>query len=103
MRRDAYNVYRPASITCLAICRPSAIVSAGSCFASRRRIAICVRSISPSATAAITLRADELDGLHRLRRVVPGHRDRLPRRRFTPVGPQLLRAQDARFQRVHLR
>jgi len=52
-----YSAYRPASITCRAICRPIAIVSAGSCLANRRTMAIWVLSMSPSATAAITLRA----------------------------------------------
>jgi hypothetical protein len=53
-----YKLYRPAASTWRAICRPRPIVSAGSYFESRRTMAIWVRSISPSATAATTLRAD---------------------------------------------
>src|ERR1039458_3344286 len=52
----SYSEYRPAASTCLAIWRPIPMVSAGSCLDRRRRIAIWVLSISPSATAAITLR-----------------------------------------------
>jgi len=54
---SGYSVYRPAATTCRAICRPSAMVSAGSCLASRRTIAIWVRNMSPSATAATTFLA----------------------------------------------
>lgn len=56
LRKVPYKLYRPASSTCLAIWRPNAMVSVGSCLASRRWMAICVRSMSPSATLAITLR-----------------------------------------------
>ncbi len=48
------SVYFPRSITFCAICCRSSMVLNGSYFASRRRIASCVRSMSPSATAAIT-------------------------------------------------
>jgi len=50
--------YRPAASTCWAIWRPRAMVFAGSCLASLRTMAIWVLSISPSATAATTLRAE---------------------------------------------
>jgi hypothetical protein len=53
----AYSVYRPTSSTRAATLRFKAIVSTTSAFASRRRIDSCVRCISPSATAATTLRA----------------------------------------------
>lgn len=51
-----YSVYRPASMTRRAISRPTAMVLAGSYLARRRRIANWVRSMSPSATAVMTLR-----------------------------------------------
>ncbi len=50
-------MYLPCSMTFCAICWRSSIVLCGSCFPSRRRMANCVRSMSPSATAAIILRA----------------------------------------------
>jgi len=55
---DGYMLYFPAWITCPAICRRSVMVFAVSCLESRRRIVSCVRIMSPSATAAITLRAE---------------------------------------------
>src|SRR5438270_6851666 len=51
------SVYLPLSITFPAIFLRSSIVLKGSYFARRRRIASWVRSMSPSATAAIILRA----------------------------------------------
>ncbi len=53
----AYSAYLPASIVLVATCSCRPITLAGSCFASRRKIAIAVRSISPSATSARTFRA----------------------------------------------
>jgi len=49
--------YLPVSSTRLAIFSCSAITFTGSCFTRRRTIAICVRSMSPSATAATTFLA----------------------------------------------
>jgi|ERR1039458_2915804 hypothetical protein len=46
--------YFPVSSTRLAMLSCSAITLTGSCFARRRTIAIWVRSMSPSATSAIT-------------------------------------------------
>ena len=57
LRVAAYSVYRPTSSTRAATLRFKAIVSTTSAFASRRRIDSCVRCISPSATAAMALRA----------------------------------------------
>ena len=55
---DGQMLYFAALITCPAIWRRSDIVSAVSCLERRRRMVSCVRSISPSATAAITFRAE---------------------------------------------
>lgn len=49
--------YLPASITLCATCCCTEMTSTGSCFESRRRMAIWVRSMSPSATAAMTFLA----------------------------------------------
>jgi hypothetical protein len=51
------NWYFPASIVFCAICWRSAIVLNGSCLDNRRTIANCVRSMSPSATSAMTFLA----------------------------------------------
>jgi hypothetical protein len=53
-----YSLYRPASTMAAEISRPNAIVFTGSCFDNRRKMVICVRSISPSATAARTRSAE---------------------------------------------
>ena len=101
--RRFYNAYRPASMTCRAICRPSAIVSDGLVLREAAQHA-------PSASAAcrlppppaITLRVASSTTWNAARRVVPRHRDGLLRRRFAAIRRQLLRAEDARFDRVHL-
>src|SRR5277367_4554112 len=55
----AYDVtYLPVSSTRLAIFSCNAMMFTGSCLARRRTIAIWVRSMSPSATAATTFFAD---------------------------------------------
>ena len=70
------------------------MVSAGSCFDSRRRIAICVRSMSPSATAAITLRAESSTVCGGLGCVILRHGDGLLGAGLAPCGSQLFGAQD---------
>jgi len=55
LRGEGYAVtYFPVSSNRLAIFSCSAMTFSGSCFARRRTIAIWVRSMSPSATAATT-------------------------------------------------
>ena len=55
------SVYFPRSIVLRAICCRSSIVLKGSYFARRRRIASCVRNMSPSDTAAVIfLAADSI-------------------------------------------
>ena len=63
-------------------------------------MAIWVRSMSPSATAAITLRADSSTRLDGLGGVEPRHGDGLLRRGLAARWPQFLGAQNARLHGV---